>query len=283
MSVCTSAFLDLACSLDFVVAPIGVSLASFSFSDYSVHQFKSLKITVFDGSMVTCAVCPTVSINGSKIIDGPKGSVDVRDCTDVDAHSELPPAVAANLKRMMGCDKHNGGYLRLEEIAQIKEAVKDYVPDEVIDSVLFSVKRDYIGDALKKQIAIYAVTNCMGTKYIMNVLRTVSAMLYGTKRIGLVTSTYTPQQRDVFCIKKLKELGASDEEIEEYRKLRERINNPPVVAAYVYSLKRGAKYAQLFGVTEQEVRILRRKLLGRGGNDEGSAEAEPVEVRHNSF
>jgi hypothetical protein len=235
---------------------------------------------LFDVSMLACSACPTVSVNGNKIIEGPKGSIDVRDCADVDVHSGLPPAVAANLKRVLGCDKHNGGYLRLEEIAQIKEAVKDYVPDEVIDSVLFYTRRDYIGDALKKQIAIYAVTNCMGTKYIVNVLRTVSAMLYGTKRIGLVTSTYTPQQRDVFCIKKLKELGAADEEIEEYRKLRERINNPPVVAAYVYSLKRGAKYAQLFGVTEQEVRILRRRLSGGGGND---AEAEPVEVRHNSF
>jgi hypothetical protein len=233
--------------------------------------------------MLKCAICPTVVVNGNKIIEGPKGSIDVRDCADVDVHSELPPAVVANLKRMLGCDKHNGGYLRLEEIAQIKEAVKDYVPDEVIDPVLFSVKRDYIGDTLKKQIAIYAVTNCMGTKYVMNVLRTVSAMLYGTKRIGLVTTTYTPQQRDVFCIKKLKELGASDEEIEEYKKLRERINNPPVVAAYVYSIRRGAKNAQLFGVTEQEVRILRRRLSGEGGNDEENAEVEPVEVRHNSF
>jgi len=272
-------FTVMACASGFAVAPIGV-LPHFRFSDSSAHPFKSLKIMAFDGSMLTCTECPTVSINGNKIIDGPKGSVDVRDCDDVDAHSELPPAVAANLKRMLGCDKHNGGYLKLEEIAQIKEAVKDYVPNEVIDSVLFFVKRDYIGDALKKQIAIYAVTNCLGTKYIVNVLRTVSAMLYGTKRIGLITTTYTPQQRDVFCIKKLKELGASDEEVEEYRKLRKKINNPPVVAAYVYSLKRGAKYAQLFGVTEQEVRILRRRLSGGVGND---AEVEPVEVRHNSF
>jgi len=213
---------------------------------------------------VDCSVCPTVVVvvNGNSFIavNGVNGAVEVHGCSELDG---LPPAVVANVSRMLGCGDGPRGFLRFDEIRKIREELIGVIPAELVDEVLFYTSRANVFYMLKKRVVSYAVANCLGNRYVMNALSRVSLVLYKSKRVGIVDVPYTAEQRDEFCIRKLRSMGVDEEE---FREIRKKVRNPPVAAALACAEKYGAaRCAEAFGVTEQELRMVRRNVLKRRG------------------